>query len=85
MRNSKSGHVHDGFSEVEMVTNVVILNTHPEAQTYEQVFRDNPEVHLQLDLHAMDIHYDDCATTTKHQSLDANKYFPNSTFDKLSM
>lgn len=79
--NSESGHVHDGFSEVEIVTDAAIPESHPESQTDEQVFRDNTEVRLLLDPHTMDTDCDDCTAATKDQSLYPNKDFPKSTFD----
>lgn len=74
MRNSESGHVHDGFSEVEIVTDATILDSPPEAQTDEQV-------RLQLDPHTMDTDSDDCTAATKDRSLDPNKVFLKPTFD----
>ena len=76
MRNSKSGHVHDGFSKVEIVTDVAIPDTHSESQTDEQVFRDNTKVRLQLDPNTMDTDCDDRTAATKDQSL-----YPKFTFD----
>ena len=76
MRNPESVHVHDGFSEVEIVTNGAIPYTHPESQTDEQVFRDNTEVRLQLDPNTMDTDCDDRTAATKDQSL-----YPKFTFD----
>lgn len=67
MRNSELGHVHDAVSEIETVADAAILDPDPESQTVEQVFRDNPEVRLQLDPHTTDTDGDDCKAVTKDQ------------------